>query len=188
MIEKSAQRIVRNLINNHVISDEDGEIYIYGMKQFLDFLFNVLTAFVIGVIFNMAWQSILFTVAYIPLRRYAGGYHAPSPRICYVLSIGLVAVSLICIKLMAVNWQLFFIIIAISLILFFVKAPVESKNKPLDDKEKLAYRKYAHIIAILESSIAGIFLFMEWLMACKCVLLAICMSALLLLFSDYPSK
>lgn len=188
MIEKSAQRIVRNLISNHVVSDENEEIYVYGIKQFLDFLLNVVTSLAIGAVFHMAWQSLLFTIAYIPLRRYGGGYHAPSPRICYVLSLGLVAVSLMCVKLIAVNWQLFFIIIAISLILFFVKAPVESKNKPLDDKEKLAYRKYAHIIAILESSIAGIFLFMEWLMACKCVLLAICMSALLLLFSDHPSK
>lgn len=50
-------------------------------------LLNLISTIVIGVIASNVFESIAFFVFYIPLRSYAGGYHASTPRRCYFISI-----------------------------------------------------------------------------------------------------
>lgn len=50
-------------------------------------LINLISTIVIGVIAGNVFESIAFLVFYIPLRSYAGGYHASTPRRCYFISI-----------------------------------------------------------------------------------------------------
>lgn len=49
----------------------------------------------IGFTFGMVWQSVLFTAAYMTLRVYAGGYHAPTQLRCYILSFIMVVTALL---------------------------------------------------------------------------------------------
>lgn len=139
MIEQIAQKIATNFIINGIVQNENKELYAYGIKQLLDFMLNILSAIIIGCFFSMIWQSLVFSVAYIFLRRYGGGYHAPNPSTCYVLSIILIVISMLIIKIMDTDLWVVLISLLLSTVLFFTKAPVESKNKPLDRIEKERY-------------------------------------------------
>ena len=188
MIRKAAKAITRDLVKINLISEQDEDIYLYGIKQFLDLIVNFFSTVVIGLFFNMVWQSIVFSIVYIPLRRYAGGYHAPNPNICYLLSTTLIVISLFAIKQIKVTWQIFLSITIISIILIFIKAPVESRNKPLDIKEKEVYKRYARIIAVLEGFLAGTFFIVGWMELCMCILITLCIVSLLLFFPDDMNK
>lgn len=184
MSKKLARAIIQKLIEKKVLTKEDEELYIYGMKQFFDFALNVIAAVVVGFIFDMLWQSIVFSIAYIFLRKYAGGYHAPNSKICYILSVLLIAVSMLIIRMITITWWKVAIGIISSIALIFLKAPVESKNKPLDSKEKKIYGRYARFVAVLEEIIVIVFFITGLMEACACVLVALFMSSTLLLFSD----
>lgn len=90
-----SHRIADLFVKNEVIACEDKDVYIYGLEQGFLMLTNIVTTILIGLVFRMVWQSIVFMMAYIPLRIYAGGYHTKTQLRCYLFSILLIVLSLL---------------------------------------------------------------------------------------------
>lgn len=157
LIDKVGNRFVRD----GIITEEDKELYTYGMQQGALILINIISAIIIGIIFNMVWQCIIFLLAYMPLRSYAGGYHARSQFRCYVVSQFIIVIALL--GIMEIQWTtitaLFSVIISAGII--FVLAPVEDANKPLDASEKDLYKRKTRKILLLEILIALVFWFIN---------------------------
>jgi accessory gene regulator B len=150
MVVHFIDKLADQLIDNNTITYEDKELYTYGLQQGLVILLNVLTTIMIGFIFRMVWQSIAFMVAYIPLRSYAGGYHARTQTRCYLLSVMLNSVVLLAIRF--IPWTNY-IIIGIGFVagvIIYLLAPVEDSNKPLDKVEVTVYKKLTKIILSAE--------------------------------------
>jgi len=143
-------RVIEQLVECGIIKAEEKELYSYGLQQGLIIIANVLTTIVMGVVFGMGWESIVFMAAYLPLRSFAGGYHAKTQLRCYLFSIVLTSAVLLAIKFIV--WAKF---INLGLALFagviiFILAPVEDSNKPLDHAEVAVYKKRTRIILITE--------------------------------------
>lgn len=85
-----ANIFTNKLIKYQIIKVEDKELYVYGFWQGGIFIVNLVTVIIIGLLFNMLWQSLVFMVAYGLLRPMAGGYHARTQYNCYILSIILI--------------------------------------------------------------------------------------------------
>ena len=138
------------MVQNEIISSEDREIYVYGLKQGLILLIHMLTALLIGFVFNKTTETIVFLAAYIPLRIYAGGYHAGTQTGCYVFSIVMIISVLLAIEF--IPWTNFICIAisTISALIIYTLSPVEDTNKPLDAAEVKVYGKKARIILGLE--------------------------------------
>lgn len=143
-------KYVNMLIDNGIIENEDREIYSYGLKQGILMILNIIITIVIGLLLQMMWQSILFMISYIPLRIYAGGYHARTQLKCFWYSILLIFVVLLAIKF--IPWTSF-IILGLALIsgtIVYLLAPVEDQNKPLSKSEVKVYKIRARTILFLE--------------------------------------
>ena len=82
-----SNKLVNKLIEYNLIKSEDKEIYTYGIKQMLFLSLNILTILILGIVSNKAFEIILFMITYIPIRIYAGGYHAKNHIRCYIFSI-----------------------------------------------------------------------------------------------------
>lgn len=158
-----SEKFANKLINMQLISSEEKDIYSYGFKQGFLLLLNTVTIIVVGFIFNMVWQTIIFMVAYSFIRDYAGGYHAKTPFRCYLFSIAMITTVLWLIKLIPWNGFICFIITVTSSIVILLIAPVEDSNKPLDRKEKEIFRKRTNINL---SVLIGVILFF-WFMGGK---------------------
>lgn len=87
MFKKTACKITQRLFEKGIISESDFDLYEYGFNMGITVLLNLISTIVIGVIAGNVFESIAFLVFYIPLRSYAGGYHASTPRRCYFISI-----------------------------------------------------------------------------------------------------
>ncbi|MCQ4638514.1 accessory gene regulator B family protein [Anaerovorax odorimutans] len=146
--------LVNSLIESGSIEKEEKELYVFGVNQALLFLVNIVTTLGIGILFDMLWQSLLFTVAYIPLRRYAGGYHAKTPQICYCFSILLTICVLLSIKYILWENIQIAVVLFISFMVIMKKAPVASENKPLELYEKKLYKIRARLILLVEIVVA----------------------------------
>ena len=143
-----AEELTVKLVKMEVINNEDKALYSYGFKQgFLLFL-NMITVIIIGVIFNMIWQSVIFMIAYSCLRVYAGGYHANTELSCYIFSLIMIIAVLWLINRILWNTFICLSITVISDLIILLLAPVEDANKPLDHKEIEIFKKRTYIILV----------------------------------------
>lgn len=141
MIQKITEKILRRMILNQTILDEDAELYEYGLHQGIVIIINLFTVLCIGIIMDMVWQSVILLLFFIPVRTFAGGFHANSPRICYIFS-SLMQIGALCI-LSVISFSLLMniCILVITGLLIIYLSPVEALNKPLDSNEIIKYKK-----------------------------------------------
>lgn len=184
MINLLAKSSVERLIRNGIIAESERELYNYGVNGLYLSFINIVTSGIIGILFGMLWQSLLFSVAYIPLRSYAGGYHAKTPGRCYFLSTLLIACVLVVLKYVPFSMEGMYIALVIATAVIFVKAPVESENKPLNDRELKMFRTKARKILISETLLALILVAAHLSDVAECILLAILCSAGMLILPE----
>lgn len=154
LLARLAVKIVNNLVHSGVIKEEDAEIYIYGINQILTSVLNMSSALIIGLIFGVFPEIAVFMAAYIPLRSFAGGYHAKTPLSCYVFSVIMLIVVSIGLKyLHLADWVYYAVLVAATLVVL-VLSPVEDRNKPLDEIEQKVYKRRTILIAAVELTLA----------------------------------
>ena len=138
-----SDRLIKGLINAGQIKPEESDLYHYGLQQGLFMFLNFFTTVIVGLLFGMLWQSILFSLVYMPLRMNAGGYHARTPLRCYAFSTALIFAVLSAIGLVVQSRLICGVIAVAGAAVIFALAPVGDKNKPLDKIEQKVYRKRA---------------------------------------------
>lgn len=151
-------RLISSKAASILCKDDDKdtfELYEYAIYIILSGLFHVLTILVLGICFNMLIESLVFYGSFISIRKFAGGYHAKTPSRCYLFSVS-VSIAVLClIKAIYIYYSssliiwLLLIELVCAIFIFFV-SPLESDNKPLDEKEERIYRIVARwIVTIL---------------------------------------
>lgn len=148
MFIRISKRIAKHYCKSE--SSDENELYVFGINQCLSMLLNILTALFIGILFGEILQLLLFMLAYIPLRSYAGGWHARTPSRCYIFSVIMLTFVSIGIKYLSLTEWVYYAVLLASVLIVFVLSPIEDKNKPLDELEHKVYKKRTAIIAALE--------------------------------------
>lgn len=126
----------------------------------------------VGFVFNMVMESIIYIIAYIPLRTFAGGYHAKTQTLCYVMSSLQIIISLLLIKYFMTNTYCYFFIIVVCVSGIVLIAPVETRNKPLSQSEILVYCNKTRKILTIEFLIAVLCLLLNWVKISKTIFIA----------------
>ncbi len=150
LLAKLSQKIGDDLVRSNVIEAEDAEIYIYGINQILVSVLNVSSALIIGLLFGTLFEIAVFMAAYVPLRSFAGGFHAKTPLRCYIFSIIMLIAVSIGFRYLSIAAWVYYAVFTVAFVIVLVLSPVEDKNKPLDDLEYKVYKKRAIIIAAIE--------------------------------------
>ena len=141
-----SEHFVSSLIAHDLIQKEERELYEYGFRQGGMLAFNMITTIVIGMVFGMVVESMIFLLTYIPLRSYSGGYHARTPVRCYMLSVAVVALALVVIRLQIWTWFAVIAAVSASSVIIFLLSPMEAANKPLDQLERRVYQRHTYMI------------------------------------------
>ena len=94
MFEKVSVAITKVLEDKKIIQSSTKEVFAYGLRQIFSTILNAGTMLLIGFLMQMLIEAILFTVIYIPVRVYAGGYHASTPQRCWAFSAIMLWISL----------------------------------------------------------------------------------------------
>lgn len=155
-MEKLSHKIGDDLVRSGVVKEEDAEVYIYGINQILAYVLNASSSLIIGLIFGVTFEIVIFMAAYIPLRSFAGGYHAKTPLRCYIFSVIMLIVVSIGLKYLSVSEWVYYAVLLASVLGVLVLSPVEDRNKPLDEMEHKVYKKRAVIILAIELLISGL--------------------------------
>lgn len=161
MFVKTADNIVKWMLNNRIIEENKAVICRWGISHILDTVFNIATFLIIGILFKMPIETIIFTLGYIPLRIYAGGYHAKTPFRCWGLSNIILAVSLVIVQNAKKCYIVFGVLSLIAIVVLIVFMPVEDLHKPLDQNDRKKYKKRGVAILVIEICISVVFILLH---------------------------
>ena len=150
-MERISKKLTNWLISNKVITTEEKEVYEYGIFQMIVNMLDTLSILSLSILFNELTATCCYIVCFCMLRKYAGGYHAQSLIGCYGMTIGSTLLMLITIKVFKVPLIVLLSLWLVSLIIIFLFAPVQNRNKILDELERTVYRRLVFLIVILES-------------------------------------
>lgn len=155
-------RLIRLIENEIQGTEEDMEIFRYGLEILAMKIYFLIGAVIIGTCLGMAWETILFLSFFIPMRAVAGGYHCKSRFRCAVGSVVLLLIAIGLMNLVTdyviMNQYLIGMFIISLYTLWFV-APVGTRNKPLDEPlmerchKKVCRRILIYVIAFLLANV-----------------------------------
>lgn len=181
MFTQLSNKITDFLVESKAISNNDREIYHYGIQQGLILILNFFTTFIIAIACDELWHSVIFMLTYIPLRRYAGGFHAKTALKCYIYSTISIFAILLIIKFLPLGNIICGFFSLISGVIIFLLSPIEAANKKLDGKEKTVYQLRARVILIILIMLQIVFSLLHCNVVTKCISLALLMLSVLML-------
>ena len=111
----------------------------------------------------MLFETIIFTIGYIPLRIYAGGYHAKTPFRCWCLSNIILVVSLVLVRNAGKFYIAFCILSLIAVMVLIILMPVEDLHKPLDQNDRKKYKKRGITILVVEICLSIVFVLLHYI-------------------------
>ncbi len=183
-----ARRIIDALIANGTVPLEDRELYEYGIRQGGLMVINLLTTILVGMSLGMVLESIVFLLAYVPMRTYAGGYHANTQLMCYLLSIPFMFIVLILIRMIPWNGYICLgALLCIGLVLYKL-APVENINRPFRKIEIEVFRKRTRIIAVVLTCISISLLLAGVTQISASIIMALLMTAVMLILGVFKNN
>lgn len=189
MTERLMDGIWKQMQLSKGLEDSDKDIYIFGLYQGAILFLNICTALFIGVILDMVFEIILYLIFFIPLRIFAGGYHAKTQFRCYIMSSVTTVFILLGIRfLQQYNsiWELICFAIAFCVVWIFV--PVADANKPLLEKEQISYKKRVRKILVILTSVAGISYYLQKPVVMTVIEMSVCFLSVILLMGLYKNK
>lgn len=124
------------------------EILQYGYRLMAEKICAFALTMFIAAILGAWRETFLFCIAFIPLRVYAGGYHAESTGTCMMLSALVLTIQIYAARWL-VAWNMGFWPVSIEIVLFVLLlyfSPVETKNRKIEKSEKRYFRKMVCLV------------------------------------------
>lgn len=148
MIKKSAVRLVKWQIEKGILQEEQRTTYEYAYEVLMSKVVNIVIAVIIALMFHAPLIVATLLAVYIPMRTYAGGYHAETNLGCTVISATIVCVVCYLVQNIPSEVILPFNIMAGLAAAFIIGifVPVAAAHKPLDEIEVRRYRLRAYLM------------------------------------------
>lgn len=177
MINNFAKYLSGKLLSSGKITEDDQELYIYGLFVLLSRLMYLILTCVAGIIFGCFLESIVFYISFQFIRQYAGGYHASTEARCEIMSSLSIIASVGFIKLAEIyDFQTVLLIISIvSTACILAFSPLDTPEKELSEKERKYFRKISWVVAIIIVATAVV----SYLLSFKVLMMPCCVSLIL---------
>ncbi|MBR1743008.1 MAG: accessory gene regulator B family protein [Lachnospiraceae bacterium] len=151
MIGFISEKLTGYLLKRETICQEEYEIYLFGMAQFFRKILVDATVVFLGILFGKAWEMIIFLIAFRVIRIYAGGYHAVTPFGCYLLTILMLFMVLLSLHFISWNLSILTAVWIFASVLILALAPIEVENRPIEEAERIYYKRKVRVFWILEN-------------------------------------
>lgn len=157
MIQRFSKVILEYLIKCNIIenTDTDREYYQYGIEIKISSLINVILVLIIGIVTHSFWESIIFSVCFLFIRQFTGGFHADTYFKCS-LTFCISFITILILYYSTAKYLSTYISILITFVCvstFLVKCPMEHINKPISNNRKIVYKIMAALLGAVYGAI-----------------------------------
>ena len=135
-----------------IVRQEELAVYRYGFDALFTALLQMASIFLLAIVVGNFFETFLFFLAFIPLRIYAGGYHAGTRLNCYLLS--LANYGVFSLALLFVPGEVYSLLIlcgcVFSGVIVLRYAPIVHANRKASEASKKHYRRVSLVIGSIE--------------------------------------
>ena len=153
-----AEAITNLLIKEHIIKEEQAELYSYGLMLILTSGVTTLIILLYGIVRQKLGITIGFLVAFMGLRHYTGGYHAQAYWRCFCISCMFYLISLWSSRQVAQLMPVTVVVIGswlVSIYLCYVGS-LNSMKQPKTEAEMRLRKRYTRILTLLYTIVTTI--------------------------------
>lgn len=142
MLQKTSDKISNWLYNSGVINLDEIELYSYAVACLLMTAAPIFMVTCIGAFLHKLPEAFFLILPFLTTRKYCGGYHAKTPHVCFVSSLGILIlfIELAC---YIDRLPLLIFLLAVSSISLMINSPIDSISKRLCESDKKLYQKIA---------------------------------------------
>lgn len=133
------QCLVNAMRRYGIVSDDDADIYIYGLECFYMKCVGIAVFICIALILNMIFEMMIILVTFVNVRRCAGGFHAKTKFGCLFFSAFIMCAALLLCRT-ELNTMLYGVSLLCSDVGLMILSPVDTANNRLDVREKVYFR------------------------------------------------
>ena len=146
---KIAEKITQGFLKEGIKGEEDVQVVMYGLRNLISTVCGFMIFLTIGLFFVPFIHAFAICLLCYVLRKNAGGYHADTKWECIVFSILIILLAYLVCEYTKNEQSIMFVMNLIFSIGIFRHAPVDSKNKRLDEDEIIVYRKRTRFILVI---------------------------------------
>ena len=141
----------RLMVERGIIEEDDRDIYRFGIHNGFIILLNLFTALLIGLFTTRLLVVVVFTLSFMTLRNYTGGYHSDSSVFCYISSTLVLFIPIYTLYAFEhAPAALRGTLLIFSIIVILILSPMDSKKRKLDADEIRHYGRRARVLLILQ--------------------------------------
>ena len=159
MFRYFAENIAFILIKNKMLNIKNREIYVYSIEVILLNLTLLLSLLGISIVGKGLLFFIGFLLFFIPIRTFAGGYHAKHSETCFGISVCVYIVAMIIYNQFPNLYKNVFVIalFILAIIILLIWSPLKNPNHPLADYQYKRNRRIVFGIVIIDIVLFVIF-------------------------------
>lgn len=152
-MEQIALRIVSKMLMANLISDNETEMYNYGVQVLLEKVISYAAIFALAMIIHKFLEILLFSVSFSVIRKYSGGIHCKTFKSCLIIS-ALVSFSGVeLLPLIENNLSLYQGGVVMSIVILIIIGSINNPNIDWSEYEYKRARRLSRMTAVLEVSV-----------------------------------
>ena len=165
LIEKLARNLADKIALQLDYNENRKAVITYGLIAILQIVTIFTITTILGILFDFWYESVIIFLEVGIIRKSTGGAHASTMNSCIVVSVvsitilSMISRYLFCLPVsVLINTLISLIIYIICFVIFYLRVPVDSPNKPIIKPEKIMrLRKQSFIILTVCCIISIIF-------------------------------
>lgn len=156
-MDKLTRSISQSLLENNFIGKDDVELCQYGIEMFIICVLEMTAILLLSVIIGNFIETVIYMLAFIPMRVYSGGYHADTRLRCFIILLAVYAAfSIINRYNFFIEFSIFILIALLLNILFvYMWSPLPNRNKTVNEKQLHHYRKMSILLSVIGTVITS---------------------------------
>ena len=172
------RRILEWLYKLGYVNESNDKIIELGLQRIKSTFASITFLAIVSWLMGDIIVGLLFELTYIPIRIYAGGYHASSKRRCECLSYGSLLLCMILIFYVPMKMEIIHVLLVFSGGIILLQSPIESSNKRLNSVEKKVYRRKSIMYLVIAVFVYVLMVRMDKMLYAKTVMYSMGLIAL----------
>lgn len=163
MLHFLAKSVTKWLLKAGAISHNDVALYEYAVYTFFFSMLPLTVSLCLGALLHMFFEALLMILPFVLIRKFSGGFHLKSSRVCFFVSSLFLALSIEFIKLVLTHKSFLFcsILAVISTFIIIVLSPIDSDERKLSLAEQKLFKKVSILLSLFFLGIYFILLMLK---------------------------
>ena len=147
----SISKKVADLVAQNKGESPNVELAKYAVFTFLFELIPLAIVLAIGIPFGMVVEGLLMITPYMLLRKFCGGYHLKSSKVCTVTSVCVITLAFVMIHFLCkyaaiIPWT---VVVFCSCVIIWFFSPIDSEARKLSKKETDVFRRITRVMLLI---------------------------------------